>query len=417
MDKEFLIDYQEKEFEIYQKIVEAYENGETELKYPTKERFGEINEPIAIASVDGPIWSQIPFYGSLIIPLYPVEEELFLNQNGLKPGDLDHLVDFSRRTGRVHFVLNGWASSFQDLDYLNPIFKELKPPQGFMKPIKYILGDDFKTLQTEFDTLARIPDRKGLTPIDYIKSISRRSKYRYSEDEFYIEHFTIYSYLKQYGYNDLLDSYLNLKLVDSQEASRILSIYGGLICDTKIISMDYNDRIFSKNYFTNRSVKTDPTFLKEHPIADVGVNLMKKLTYLSESYESCISVIDRYDQDDLYKITKSIHKGLQENGLDDVIDKCVELDQVLDNMWNDETIKKGMRLIKYGIPLTLGAIGSISSGIIGGSIGIISGTLLSGVGSVIKINENSLSELISKIGVKKHLIDIYDFNKKYPVKK
>ena len=132
--KEFLEDYARKEDEeahiFYGRLARGQVSKDDML--PGKDRFAKICEPIAIASAV-PVWSMVPFYGSTLVPLHSSynKREFDLTHDitlGFSSRDLDRMIDFSKATGRLQFILFGNPTEYDNLDFLEPLLRELRPP-------------------------------------------------------------------------------------------------------------------------------------------------------------------------------------------------------------------------------------------------------------------------------------------------
>lgn len=159
MNEEFLQDYHMRELAAASKFVERLEKGqiEPEERFPPANSFHRLLKPSAIAATASPIWPQIPLCGSLIIPLSPRAENHFKELHGFGSSDIDSLVSFCKETGRVQFALSSDPLSFRGLDFLDPIFSELKPPR-LVSPyfITEISPQVAKKFMAEFVTLSDI---------------------------------------------------------------------------------------------------------------------------------------------------------------------------------------------------------------------------------------------------------------------
>lgn len=136
MRRDFLIDYQARESEALERYADRIRNGKLNVdeRFPSLDRFTKVNSPIVVCDrttyvLDGvKIWSQVPFAGTLVIPLHNLTKENLLNGNGFDADDISNLIHLSKDKGRVQFALTARAELYEGLDHLEPIFTELKPP-------------------------------------------------------------------------------------------------------------------------------------------------------------------------------------------------------------------------------------------------------------------------------------------------
>ena len=100
------------------------------------------------------IWSQIPFAGTLVIPLGVAKKENFLRLHSFDTGDILDLIRLSKETGRIQFTLNTNPTNYEGMDYLGPIFSELEPPMLTMPSNIYTSDENYDEWQNEFRNLA-----------------------------------------------------------------------------------------------------------------------------------------------------------------------------------------------------------------------------------------------------------------------
>lgn len=419
MDKEFLSDYAAREEEEINKNFENFSGGLSNL-YPKKNRFHKLKEPVGETVTDfKPIWPQIPLFGSLIIRVNPSPEEIFNKNYGLQDGDFERLVDFCKSTGKVQFIINGHPELYEGLDYLTPLFEELRAPIIFNTPLDMIIDKRKLTkYKTEFKTLINIPSSRGTSFLDQIQNEFplRKIVAGFTPEEIEHENFRYYSFLKEFGYSDIIDYYENLLLDDSKKALRFLAMMGCLIVDTSLKL--YNaDRIFSLEELTRLSSGYKSSdLIKDSSIHEIGKFLLKKLTYMPESFDACKDVISRYQQEDLYKVNESLHKGVTDSNPDVISNKGSELSEILENVWSDATLENRIKKVNYGIPVSMALIGGMAAGPVGGLGGLLSGLGFNTLSGIVGINSESLSETLAKKTVPNHLINIFDFKNKYNIK-
>lgn len=166
MKKEYLQDYQaqeEKEFELFKGKILSH-GLDPDDRYPSLQRFRIVHQPIAQATCSTyrfdkeKIWSQIPFAGTLLIPLLAYDKDHMLNGCGFEVNDIPDLIRLAKETGRVQFGLADPPEYFENMEHFEPIFKELKPPELFYMPHE-ASSNDPKTIRhfgEEFENLANV---------------------------------------------------------------------------------------------------------------------------------------------------------------------------------------------------------------------------------------------------------------------
>lgn len=416
LNREWLEDYQAKEseeFEIYKKKFVLAGKPILENPYPRKERFPKLREPVANLFTRN-IWSQIPLFGSSIIPLMPYTKEKLISMYGLSnERGIEQLAELAR-TGKLCFVLGSSPLSFAELDYLEPILKEFNPP--YVSSLSKLVFDQSLMLKYEEEYRACI--YPNFVPL--ISFIQRH------ESSSHIDHLlgayaVDYAVLRALGYDDNAQELLNLMIDDPGAAYDLYTIYGALIANpfTNPISLTYGAiSNIDKSYLIPKetSSRTDYEGIKKITNSrmigsEIGQFLLKKLTFLPESYEACLDVIARYKQEDLESVLKALQDGCMKNDVDLVTKKTLDAEMILDNLWKDARMSNLTRGINFGFSIGLGVVGAIIGGPIGGVGGLLAGLGFSNLDKAIPKFSGKLAKTI----VPNHLVAINDFKEKYRV--
>lgn len=422
MKTEYLKDYHEKENEEIKKYIDNLDKGFTNITYPDKNRFHKLVEPIGRAFPEYSVWPQIPFFGTLIIEIAPVQESRFYQFHGMEKKDFERLVDFSKDTGKVQFMINGNPESYLGLDFLSPLFEELRPPMSYSFPMTSFFEEkEFNQLNnyaTEFNTLISLSSQTGANFIGVLKYLTELGLANYNLKELLHENLRYYAFLKGKGYNDIIEYFENLLVLDSLKAVSFLSGIGKFIVEPKLDTLK-SDHIFSFEALTEFSHGFDTLDLVDgtYNIHEIGKFLLNKLTFMPESFDACKDVISRYDQEDLYKVSSSLHEGVIESNPDIVCKKNIELSEILDNVWNDAKFEKRIKGVNYGIPITTVLIGTLAAGPVGGVGGLLSGIGVNVISEIIGVDQDSIAQKVAKKTVPNHIVNIFDFKKKYNLEK
>lgn len=422
MKKEYLKDYHEKENEEIKKYIDSLDKGFTNITYPDKNRFHKLIEPIGRAFPVYSIWPQIPFFGTLIIEINPVPESLFYISHGMEKKDFERLIDFSKDTGKVQFMINGNPESYVGLDFLSPLFEELRPPMSYSFPMTSFFEEkEFNQLNnyvTEFNALISLPSQTGANFIEALKYLTGLGLTNYTLTEILHENLRYYAFLKGKGYNDIIEYFENLLVLDSRKAVTFLSGIGKLIVESKLDAFK-SDHIFSFEALTEFSQGFDTLDLENstYNIHEIGKFLLNKLTFMPESFDACKDVISRYNQEDLYKVSASLHEGVIDSNPDIVCKKNIELSEILDNVWNDAKFEKRIKGVNYGIPISTVLIGTLAAGPVGGVGGLLSGLGINVISEIIGVDQDSIAHKVAKKTVPSHIVNIFDFKKKYNLEK
>ena len=416
VDKKFLEDYHEKEWE---RLKEFYDDVMTEgpekaKPYPYDDRFCNLKQPLVradhttIQTDNEKIWSQIPFSGSLILSLHTCSEQNFARMQGFDISDIPKLIDLSKETGKVQFTLRAFAPEYENLEHLNDIFTELKPPVTPFFPTESIVDPkQHKLWVEEFFELAKVKYRYGLakTIIDADESAGFFSRSM-------TESADVYARLKTLGMDEEVEKLSNLLIDDPRTAYIMIEKYFVLLTP-KFDGLKATSNV-SFSHMKRVSISPDLKSSKITFPVDIGKNIMKKLIQHPTSYHGCINVIENYQQNDLYKLLKSLdHSAKSENP--DLFKKTTkELDQVLDNIWNDaKKIDTTKEEIRGGISVALGLIGGFATTVLSGYEGILAGIGFNIADRRLEMNNISVSEKVAKMLKSNSLVNIYDFQKKY----
>lgn len=132
MDKEYLEDYEQKENAEYERFVRRMQERDFSFdkdKYPRDERFTKLLRPV-VQATRANYWAQIPFCGTLILRLAPVDKRLF-EEVYFKVSEIPKVIDFIKDTGRLQIVLSGPPLDYEKLDFMEPFFRDLNSPASF----------------------------------------------------------------------------------------------------------------------------------------------------------------------------------------------------------------------------------------------------------------------------------------------
>jgi hypothetical protein len=353
-------------------------------------------------------------FGSLLINVLPVRKEKFALVHRFDLRELDRLIDLCKDTGRVQFVLADLPTLYADLDHLDPLFSEIRPPLRLnLIPKQLATERDYKEWIVEFNELARFQFypllQRGLSELGHDKkSINSR----------YEQYVLTYCNLRLLGYAKVADPVRDSLVSDPYQAWHVLTISDRLL--TKPM-LDPMKAIWCYSTDELRGV-ADPGDLDiEAPSkirfpTEVGSCLMKELAPIPESLEASMALIDRYQHDDLQKVLFALEEAAKKGDADVIKMKSKDVSEIVANAWKEAnkigTYAKG---ISYGASIIISICGLISGELLAGGPGAMSG-LLAGLGFQLidkSISEFSPSERLAKFVSRGYLGTIFDFKKKY----
>lgn len=225
MDKEYLEDYEQKENEeldaLLTRIVDGTFSFKTDI-YPPKERFYNIQNPVAMTTFDaskmGKFWAQVPFSGSLILPLAPLMKHEY-EKNILPISKIPELIEFIKETGKIQIVLTFNPTDYEGLDHLDPFFEELKPPLITNAPTE-IIGSkkEKRDILLIFDDLTKVRFRSWLNHL--VTVLGKKPNAKASEFErLFHRTANTYYFLKVQNYTKVLTEELEYLLVENPKSA------------------------------------------------------------------------------------------------------------------------------------------------------------------------------------------------------
>lgn len=410
---DFLQDYGAHEKENVDNFIKRLDEGKVAQseKYPPKNRFIKLSEPIADPYVN--IWGMIPFYGSTLVKIMPKDNRKSFDDShewlGFNSRKIDEMIDFQKETGKIQFVLTSHPTLYKNLDFLEPLFTEVKPPVLPYDTVSIVGQELDKKHKIEFETLAIFGFNQFVEVSTGLMGNSNPMYISAKLDDYASR----YSILKASGYEELADEIGTLMIIDPAKAHMFLVLFGFLIANPQksllkpICGYDKSFIDSVNEYGSEYNVMVN----NEVPY-EIGKFLLNKIVYYPETMEGCKSIIQKYDDQELYKIMGSLNEGVKRQDIDKIEEKEKDISDILDNVWSDANIiKKGSDGIKFGVSLSLGLIGGVAGGIEGSGIMSFLGYTFSN--TVWGMQDESISEKMAKFATPNHLVSIYDFKKKH----
>lgn len=415
MNKEYLTKYEEQEKEQIDRFIsQRIKSGSflDENTYPPKERFLNIQEPIANTTFEsqrnGRFWAQVPFCGSLMFSIQPMPKSDF-EKYYLNVKDIPDLIDFVKDTGRIQIVLSSNPTHYIGLDYLDPIFKELKPPCPARAPLSlFLTKKEIKHTYAAYDSLAAprfykfcALEAKGGNGLYYLRYRKLVAHTRYT-----------YSFVKKF--EPLIAEEIENKMVDNPlEALFLLNTV------EKLMVMPRSYMIGGQINLTMEDINPREMFQHEIELKDlkfpyeIGTFLMKKLTYAPNNLRACNDMIDHYEKYDLEKVQKSLNDAVIAKEPKLIIEKANELSTILDNVWNDKKIQNLTKAVKLYMNISI-AVGGF---LIAGRTGLLAALGVEIMKEIADSQVGSISEKIVKKIARPYYSSIYDFKEKYNLPK
>jgi hypothetical protein len=417
MYREFLYDYEKDEIARQEQHYEKVSKGQIEpTGYPDNTRFTKTNNPLVLCDTNiyryygEKIWSQIPFAGTLVIPLSPSTKSNFLAEHSFDAKDIDRMIDLAKETGRVQFVLSSKPTRYEGLDHLQPVFEELRPPV-VTTPWNLLGSDeDYDRWINEFNQIA------VASYDDYLKNrvgkIGESKQYLKSAKDYQA---SVYAKINWLNMENAVE---DVKKYIKAAPGYVLSLldYCGFLTENIFnpIPLNCNYSLETlKSYNSNIKAQSGAKF--QAPV-EIGAYVMNKIIKNPQDYYGCLGVIEQYDQNDLYKILESLDTGLKRRKKDQVLDNTEQLGILLDNIWKDASNVKQRQTVTSrsvsGASITIGIAGSMFAE--DPIIGLLTSL---GLPALEKLSDIIIrSKKITKLFNPDYIYNIYDFKEMNNIK-
>jgi hypothetical protein len=409
-----LQDYQREEREQIQAFLKLVSEGRFQSAdiFPPEKRFKNLHFPITYrGSAEIPIWPLVAFSGSAIIPIMPIEKEQFESFHKFKISDIEQMVSFAEDTGKLQFLLMRQPTDYYKLDFLEPIFKRLKPPQFMGIPIyEYAKHDVLSQYYKEFTAIANSGFR------DYVRRVSNVGHNKRAFDSLMTNLQGNYMMLRAISNIEFSEEFAQLFRSDFENAGKLLEIIDILVLRPLRNPLKCMDAYPLEMIRIGQSLGLDNAFKSNMRFpCELGRLLMQKITCYPESLEACKQITARYDDQDVIKLLQAVNEGVIKNNPEIVEKTEKELSAALDNIWNDKSLLRRINGIRFGVPLILGAIGTVAGGLSGGYAGLLSGLGFDAADKLFEYRGDAFSEKISKFLTPSYQAIIFDFQKRYPL--
>ena len=412
MDREYLEDYEQKELSEYKRLERKIREGKFDFekdRYPPAKRFVKLQKPVALTSLEvanvRDLWTQIPFCGSLVLPLMSFERSWF-EACYFKVSDIPMIIDFIKDTGKLQIALSDPPTQYEGLDHFDHFFEELNPPVLYLTPLS-IFGNEkeIKKAKDDFFTLAEVRF------FDFLRERSHK---------FFARSLPLAIDLALNTYIVLkLGHYSVVEYIENLMLDKPPTALGLFILCQDFIVFPLTGLCSNLRNFTLESIKSAkllPLVYQPQDIrfpCEIGKFLLRKLTYVAQDMRACYDIIDHYDSYDLQKIQEALNEAIVSNHPDIVNKSAKELSEILDNVWNDPTIPKQIKNLRRGLPISIAALGSAVSAFTGGIEGFLAGLGFSVGAKFLDVEIEAISEKFAKFFSKSYQANVYDFKKKY----
>ena len=359
--------------------------------------------------MDIPIWPLVAFSGSAIVPIMPIEREQFESFHMFKISEIEQMVSFAEDTGKLQFLLMRQPTDYYKLDFLEPIFKRLRPPQFMGIPIyEYANYDTLSQYYREFTAIADSGFR------DHVRKVSAVGHNKRAFDSLMTNLQGDYMMLRAISNTEFSEEFAQLFRSDFENAGKLLETIDILVLRPLRNPLKCMDAYPLETIRVGQSIGLDNAFNSGNRFpCELGRLLMKKMTCYPESLDACKQITANYDDQDVIKLLQAVNEGVSKNNPEAVEKNEKELSAALDNVWNNKALLRKITGIRFGVPLMLGAIGTVAGGLSGGYAGLLSGLGFNAADRLFEYRGDAFSEKMSKFLTPSYQAIIFDFKKKY----
>jgi len=326
-----------------------------------------------LSAIRESVWAQIPLGGTLILGLEPIPKDDFEKIYHVKATEIPELVDFIKDTGKLQIVLNLTPSFYAGLDYLELVFDELKPPYDGGFPVQaFLTPEEQKEYYIEYITIGNV------AYFNFLRKFLSRLGYPPTPPGLLLEvltsGFRTYAYLKALHYNDLVAEWQDRMIEDPASALHLEYLYKYYIADP---FSDSVCKLVNHSFRGLREMQELPLYRrmdwkKIRVPVEIGQFLMKdKLAHYPESLDACKELIAHYENTDLIEMATALNQGISDADPDLVTTSKDDLCQILDELWETKSLKRRIKGLRYGVPISIAAIGPIAAAAIGGIEGFL----------------------------------------------
>lgn len=409
--KDFLADYQAHEDE---EIKHAQIDRNGKHVYPRQDRYPKLKSPFSWAGPECNIWGAIPFQGTTILPLSPAgDRERFDQLNsplGLTSSSLNETIRFAKETRTLGFILTSPATDFTNLPFLEPLFREFRPPGLVRTPLaNFVSYKEARPHLEVFHDSATHGFNDALRLWMHDVGTGRSSRLVTNNFSYFRE---TYVFLRTCGYPSLADMVL-LEMVDNPVQAMEDLRWLGMVLVDPVLCLPGWTPVFTSNYLTSfegtsglKSVTTGKGF----GIPDeIGRFFLRQIVRWPETIDGCRRIMEEYDTAGLARLRQDLYRAVQDASPGVVLETAVELEQACKEVWERLERYSWVRTIGSLTPtVAVGVVGELASGLPG--VGAISAI---GTAVVDKTLDGRIGDAVGRaVGAllgKNHMVALYDF--------
>jgi len=413
LDLSQLEDYEAREKAASERHIKALADGKT-TNYPVN-RFRKLNYPIARRANHCSLWAQVPLYGSLVVPIYPVRRENFQEIHGFDLKEFPELIDFWKDTGHIQFVLGTTHLQYRELDYLDILLEE-RPPTMFGEfPHDNIEPKVLERWEAEFRTASQ-----AVFFSDFMETYDDQG---FSIDVAYSrlrDMELAYIWLRANGRDEVAQEIIESMAADPLKASAILYFYRAFIVVPAIQPIPMMTNISYDDLRTFRTVggKVIPAKNVLFP-AEIGALLLRKLIPVPDGFESCKALTERFAHADLQSLVQTLSSSISTSDADLARSSVRDVGEALDKIWiASGKVENKIRGVSYGIHYSLSATGFVAgqlmtTGLTGTSMGLLAGLGFHVLDTSLGGLSRGIASKVVKSRQQSSTLAVFDFREKH----
>ncbi len=413
-EKNELEDYEKRELEILDKLVEKYWD---KRNLSIKDFYGfKLKKPFGFHLT--PLYLTLPFYKTQIINLHPIESEAdFKQYYGVSPEELWELY----RKRRVVIILSCSPTRFKGIDYLDS-FLERRPPTPCREAAYEMVlsrGRMLEYAEEGEEIFKGKLDHKYDFFLQFtIGTPAIQLKGKGSYESMAVNY---YASLMYYGYPQIANKIQQIAKINPELAFSFSNVYYHFLIGPTIASLDgchpFDRDLLQLKKISDRILGVPAANRKDFFVFpyDVGVALFKNFEL---SMPNDLNDALEIDNRQWLKALKNLDDTVEKKIADKIPDRADALKESLEEanaavLSIDDTKKRLARAIKSA-SVTVSVIGPICTYLTGEGL---LWAMLGSSGTIVKEIAEPISEILAKLRKPNHVTAIYNIKKSLKVSK
>lgn len=340
------------------------------------------------------------------------DEKQFTDTYGFSSKEIEDIIQFSKDTGRIQFILESFPEDFQNLQFLEQIFQELRPPL-YLNPHAHLSKKRLEAF-VEIETIIDINEQV------YFAIWNNFQGQRSPALDLFNKRVNCGTYadLRDLGFDEIADEIIDNILINPSKSCALLAVSQAFITNPMInpfhvqMSVNYERAVLAKKIL---GTQFDMNKSNIFP-CEIGAFLLKKKSFNPKNFEDSQRALEIYSDNQFYRVYQAFNEAVSTKNYSVLDTKIKSLNEIFKQIWDDaESINRTKELIKKPIIFSIAGIGlSIATLTRWGTItadkgfllelGLLAATSLAG-----DYIRNDVPEYFSRLIEKPYNVTIYDF--------